>query len=111
MDAPVYQYPPELFDLLGNTMPRLCRAKRDVITFFEGAGVPQKHLSDLRAALAKNKDSVNKFDLVRRVLERINRDGDAGLRYRREVLKRVIEFEDFSRCWPMDLLEAKRSRR
>lgn len=107
MDGPVYQYPPELFDLLVQTIPRLCRAKTNVITFFEGAGVPQKHLSDLRATVTRDKDSITKFEMVRRVLERINRDGDAGLRYRREVLKRVIEFEDFSRCWPSDLLAAK----
>ena len=30
-----------------------------------------------------------------------------GLRERREILKRVTEFEDFSTCWPDDQLKAK----
>jgi PHD/YefM family antitoxin component YafN of YafNO toxin-antitoxin module len=40
-------------------------------------------------------------------LERLNAKGEAALRERREILKRVTEFEDFSTCWPNDQLKAK----
>lgn len=44
--------------------------------------------------------------MARTVLNRINRDGDASLRARRD-LKRVCEFEDFSACWAEDQLKAQ----
>ena len=50
---------------------------------------------------------MNKFDLVRTILTRLNQDGDASLRERREVVKRVVEFEDFSVCWESDRLAAE----
>jgi restriction endonuclease Mrr len=50
---------------------------------------------------------VNKYEIVREVLVRLNDKGDVSLRERREILKRVIEFEDFSTCWPDDQLKAK----
>lgn len=103
----VYQYPPELLNLLVQTIPRLCRSKQEVITFFTGAGVAGKHLADLRQIIAADKASITKFEIVRRVLERINAAGDVSLRARREVLKRVTEFEAFATCWPDDQLEAK----
>lgn len=37
----------------------------------------------------------------------MNARGDDGLRTRREIIKRVVEFEDFSICWPADQLRAK----
>lgn len=92
--GPVYQYPSELFDLPVQMIQRLCRAETNVITFFEGMGVSQKDLSDLRATVAGDKDSIKKFELVRRVLERINQ----RRRRRLAVLERFIKFEDFSRC-------------
>ena len=45
--------------------------------------------------------------MVRRVLTHLNEAGDATLRVRRELLKRVVEFENFSTCWPEDRLEAQ----
>jgi hypothetical protein len=41
------------------------------------------------------------------VLVRLNDGGDATLRERREVLKWVVEFEDFSTRWSDDQLKAK----
>lgn len=55
----------------------------------------------------QNKDSVKKYEIARTVLARLNEKGDATLRERREIVKRVVEFEDFSTCWPNDQLEAK----
>ena len=36
--AEEYHYPPELFELLVQTIPLLVKGKKDVLTFFKGAG-------------------------------------------------------------------------
>ena len=102
-----YHYPPELLQLLIDTIPRLCRSKRDVLIFFRGAGIGGTTISGLDKQLRDDSNSINKFDMVRRVLTHLNEAGDATLRARREVLKRVVEFEDFSTCWPADRLVAQ----
>ena len=102
-----YHYPPELFQLLVDAIPRLCRSKRDVLIFFWGAGIGGSTISDLDKQLRSDPSSINKCDMVRRVLTRLNEAGDATLRVRRELLKRVVEFEDFSTCWPEDRLGAQ----
>ena len=106
MNAP-YQHPPDLFQLLIETIPRLCKSKKDVLVFFRGAGVGNSVTSDLATQLAQDPENINKYHIVRTVLSRLNEAGDGALRERREVLKRVVEFEDFSVCWPNDRLEAK----
>lgn len=78
-----------------------------MVTFFHGAGVPAPLLADLRARVETAKAGINKYEIARTVLVRINDGGDTTLRQRREVLKRVVEFEDFSTCWPEDQLKAK----
>jgi restriction system protein len=102
-----YHYPPELFQLLVDAIPRLCRAKKDVFLFFRGAGVERRLYGDLEKQLASDAESINKFAITRTVLARLNDAGESTLRERREVLKRVVEFEDFSTCWAGDQLEAK----
>lgn len=37
---------------------------------------------------------------MRTVITRVNEEGDSGLRARREIVRRVVEWEDFSTCWP-----------
>jgi restriction system protein len=103
----IYHYPPELTQLLTQTIPLLCPAKRDVLTFFKGSGVGEAVLADLEAQLRRDRDSINKYEIVRTVLERVNAKGEPALRERREILRRVTEFEDFSTCWPSDQLKAK----
>lgn len=102
-----YHYPPDLLQLIIDTIPRLCRSKRDVLLFFRGAGVERSIVSDIEERLARDPDSINKFEIVRTVLARLNDVGDKSLRERREILKRIVEFEDFSTCWPNQRLEAQ----
>lgn len=102
-----YHYPADLMSLLIETIPRLCRSKRDVLLYFRGCGAPEALLSDLAAQLRTNPQSVGKFDEVRTVLTRLNDGGDRYLRQRREVIKRIVETEDFSVCWEKDRLEAQ----
>ncbi len=102
-----YHYPPELLRLLIDTIPRLCRSKQDVFTFFRGAGVQNSRFSDIRRQWTDDRESINKFEIARTVLTRLNEAGESALRERREVLKRVVEFEDFTTCWPNDRIEAQ----
>ena len=102
-----HHYPPELLSLLVDTIPLLFRSKKGVVIFFHGAGVPTPLLADVRAKVEAAPATIKKYEIVMQVLVRINDGGDATLRHRREVLKRVVEFEDFSTCWPDDQLKAK----
>ncbi len=103
----IFHYPPELLSLLIDTIPLLFRSKKDTLLFFRGAGVAPTLTQDLSRQVATDRQSITKFDIVRTVLTRLNEKGESTLRERREILKRVTEFEDFSTCWPSDQLKAK----
>jgi restriction endonuclease Mrr len=102
-----YHYPPEVLNLLVDTIPLLCRSKNDVLLFFRGAGIAEDLFSDISKQLILDRARINKYEIARAVLQRINEKGDSGLRARREIIKRVAEFEDFSTCWPADQAKAK----
>lgn len=106
MDS-LFHYPPDVFNLLVDTIPRLCKSKQDVLLFFRGAGVPDADLVDMQTQVSKSREAVSKFAIARDVLTKVNLRGEAGLRPRREIIKRVVEFEEFSMCWPSDLDRAK----
>jgi restriction system protein len=55
-----FHYPPELFELLCNTIPLLLRSKKGVLQFFQGAGVEKKILNDLQLQVERDKD-INKI--------------------------------------------------
>ena len=102
-----FHYPPELFELLVETIPLLCRSKKAVLLFLQGAGVSSDLLDDLWQKVEQDRDSIHKYEIVRSTLTHLNKQGEATLRERREILKRATEFEDFSVCWPGDQLKAK----
>ena len=102
-----FHYPPELLNLLVDTIPLLNKSKRDLFLFFQGAGVADALLQPVLGQWQSDKDSVRKHEIVRCILENLNRKGEPALRERREVLRRVVEFEGFSGCWPDDQLKAK----
>lgn len=103
----VHHYPPELMTLLIDGIPRLIKGKRDVLTFFKGCGVNPRLFSDLEQTVAKDRESIKKFDIVRHILTRLNDQGDAAITQRREILKRVTQWDDFSTCYENDRMEAK----
>jgi len=106
MDAS-YHYPPELMSLLIDTIPLLCPSKDDTLLFLTGAGADDATTSDLAKRVQFNRDKINKYEIVRTVLRRLNEGGDSALRARREIVKRVVEFDDFSSCWEKDRLKAQ----
>ena len=103
----IYQYTPDLLNLLINAIPRICRSKNDVLTFFKGAGVNSLLMDDITLQVKNDRNSISKYEITRTILSRLNERGDATLRERREILKRITELEDFSSCWPKDEWEAK----
>lgn len=103
----VFHFPPDLFELVVQTIPLLNRSKDSVLLFFKGAGVDESIFSDIAQIVKTDKDSISKFKICRRILERINEDSEKHLRERREILKRITEFESFSTCWENDQLKAK----
>jgi hypothetical protein len=105
--ADAFHYPPELFELLVETIARLSRGKKGVVLFLRGAGVANEDLAEVERTVSTVPDSINKFEIVRTVLTKVNARGDSGLRPRREIIKRVVEFESFATCWPEDQLKAK----
>ncbi|WP_026471951.1 restriction endonuclease [Alkanindiges illinoisensis] len=102
-----YHYPPEVLSLLVDTIPLLCRSKRDVVLFFQGAGVAPEDIHEVQHLVNATPEAINKFDIVRNVLTKVNQRGDNGLRARREILRRVVDFESFETCWPNDQYKAK----
>jgi hypothetical protein len=102
-----YHYPPELLELLCDAVPALFRSKQGVIDFFVGAGVPNKMVGDWKLKLKQDKESVKKHEIARSILCRLNEAGEPALAFRREVIKRVSEFDDFSSCWDNDRYKAQ----
>jgi len=102
-----FHYPPELMNLLIDVIPLLNRSKQDVFLFFKGAGVSETHMYVPRQQWQQDHGSINKYEIVRQVLTKLNEKGEACLEERREILKRVVEFENFSVCWGSDQLKAK----
>jgi restriction endonuclease Mrr len=103
----VFHYPPDLFDLIVQTIPLLNRSKQSVLLFFKGAGVDERLFSDISIQINQDRKSITKYDICRRILERINENTEKYLRERREIIKRIIEFEAYSTCWENDQFKAK----
>ncbi len=105
--AEAFHYPHDLLTLLVDTIPLLCRGKKQVVLFLRSAGVDEADLREMDGIVRTAPDSVNKYEIVRNILAKVNARGDSGLRARREIVKRVIEFESFETCWPADQYKAK----
>ncbi|MDR3244747.1 MAG: restriction endonuclease [Elusimicrobiota bacterium] len=103
----VFHYPPDLFELLVQTIPLLNKSKQNVLLFFKGSGVDETLFNDISYQVRTNRESINKFEICRKILDRINEDTDKYLRERREIIKRIVEFEAFSTCWENDQFKAK----
>ena len=103
----VYHYPPELMALLVDVIPKLCRSKQNLIDFFKGAGVDRGIIAPIQTRIDADRDAINKYEMTRSVLAKLNDFGETTLRERREILKRVLEFDDFSVCWENDRREAQ----
>lgn len=104
----VFHYPPELFNLLIETIPLLNKSKEDVFLFFEGAGIPVSIFSEIKDKWLINKESIKKHTITRNILTKLNAtNNNTFLGYRRALLKRVVDFDSFATCWPNDQMKAR----
>lgn len=102
-----YHYPPELLEMLTEVIPCLFKSKQGVIDFFRGAGIAASFLAEWQSKVRADRNSVKKHEIARDILRRLNEGGDKTLAQRREVIKRVSEFEDFSTCYDNDRYKAQ----
>jgi restriction system protein len=102
-----YHYPPDVFELLVEVITYICKSKPAVIDFFRGAGVPESMVVGWRGKIRENPQGVKKALISRDVLRAVSEAGDSMLGQRREIVKRVAGFEDFSSCWPGDQYKAE----
>jgi restriction endonuclease Mrr len=102
-----WHYPAELLELVVDAVGRLNRGKGSVLDFFRGAGVPERYLTDIAVRVAADRNAVNKFEMARTILTRLNGAGDSMIGPRREILNRIVKTESFEHCWPNDQLAAR----
>ena len=102
-----FHFPPDLFNLLVDTIPRLNKSKRDLLIFFQSVGVPEGYLRPFYDLLNSNNSQFKKFNVTRELLRILNQQTDKMLGVRRQLLKRVIEFDSFDACFPNDKDRAK----
>jgi hypothetical protein len=88
--------------MVSEVIPCLFKSKQGVIDFFRGAGTPAPILAEWQSKVQTDRDAVKKHEIARNVLRRLNEGGDKTLAQRREVNKRISEFEDFSTCYDND---------
>lgn len=69
--------------------------------------MPVAEFGDLADALSSRPDTVNKFGMTREILTRLNAAGDRRIAVHREVIRRVVEFEDFTACYENERDAAK----
>ena len=102
-----FHFPPDLVNLLIDTIPRLNKSKKDLLLFFKNVGVPDADLKKYNLLLQRNSEQFNKFNVTRELLEQLNVKSDAMLGIRRQLLQKVVCFDSFDMCWANDRLIAK----
>ncbi len=108
-DGVFFHFRPDLLEALVSAVGLLNKSKPNVLNLFRGAGVPPSLMAQETEQVRLDKNSISKFTIARNILLRLNELGDKpdAIRQRREVARRVSEWEDFSTCWPNDELAAK----
>lgn len=102
-----FHFPPDLFNLLMDTIPRLNKSKKDLLLFFQNVGVPKELLQSYYILLRENNSQFKKFNVTREILTYLNQSPEKMLGVRRKLLQRVIEFDAFETCYPNDKDRAK----
>ena len=101
-------FSPDLLDRLVEAIFLLTRTKEDVFQFLRGCGIPESEFHGELAAYDANRDATRKMWIARRVVERVNSNtGDRYLGYRRALIHRIVEWDDFSQCWPDNQKKAR----
>jgi hypothetical protein len=107
MQSTTWHYPHDLLSLMIDTIPLLVKGKLELVAFFRGAGVSDGILAPIRSRLQIDRNSVSKYEIAREVLHAVNDLGPSGLAVRREIVKRVVEFQSFEKCYEDKAMAAR----
>lgn len=106
--ATSYHFPPDLFNLLVDAIPRINRTKKDLLAFFKNVGTPISLLNKYYSLINYDPKQISKKDITREVLENLNsKDTDEYLGIRRQLLQHVVDFTAFNTCYDNDVDSAK----
>ena len=67
-----YHFPPDLFNLLVDAIPRINRTKKDLLSFFKNVGTPMPLLNKYYSIVNYDPKQISKRDITREVLEHLN---------------------------------------
>ena len=99
-----YHFPPDLFNLLVDAIPRINRTKKDLLAFFKNVGTPISLLNKYYSLISYDPKQISKKDITREVLEYLNsKDTDEYLGIRRQLLYRVVNFTAFNTWYDNDV--------
>ena len=84
-----YHYPPDVLELLVDTIPRLIKSKASLLEFFEQAGTPEELIAEWRTKLRQDRMSVSKYHIARGVLRGLNALGDEARPVRHQVFRHL----------------------
>ena len=59
-----FHYPPELLNVLIDTLPKLCKSKNDLLLFFQGTGISKPILDPYQRLLKADKAAFNKYHVT-----------------------------------------------
>lgn len=103
-----YHFPPDLFNLLVDTIPKINRTKKDLLSFFKNVGTPIQLFNKYYSVINRDPKQISKKDITREVLEQLNsKDSNEFLEIRRKLLQRVVDFTAFDTCYDNDVDSAK----
>lgn len=86
-----FHFPPDLFNLLVDTIPRLNKTKKDLLLFFQNVGVQKAQLQPYYILLSSNRSQFKKYDVTREILAFLNQESEKmlGVRRRLELSRKV----------------------
>lgn len=104
-----FHFRPDLTEALVESIGLLHKGKQGVLDLFRGCKVPSSLMKAEADQVARDKDSISKFVIARNILRKMNEQGNADdwVSRRREVARRIAEWQDFSTCWDRDELKAR----
>lgn len=104
-----YHFPHDVLQTAIEAATTINKGKKDLLLFFRAVGTPPALMRDLDARVLADPKAISKMEISRTIVERLNAGGDPLLEQRRNLLRRISAFEDFSGCWPNERDKAEAS--
>jgi hypothetical protein len=103
-----YQFRPDVFTAVVDAIALIRNSKRDIVTFFRGAGLEHPQMREYERQIQIDRGALRKTEMAYTLLKIVNEiSTDDGLKIRREILKAVVDFNNFEAVFPDKTLAAK----